>query len=404
MWKVKFTCILDKILYYSICLYALTFCFALPLHFDKAAIGLAIIRICLQTNNVQIRKKHLFFIGVFLIALLPSVFFNDVNSEYIFGLNEYRGRFLGPLILLLIILTIRFSKEQIKQFVLLACVSLFINDFFVIWQGILGDSRPAGMAGSYMFFGGVVLLLLPIVIIALLEQEILTNKVFRMISHIMVATTIVAAAYNGTRIVWIGLALIILFSLVVLVKSRKKCIIYLVAAGLVCGTLFMHNQVLSQRWNTITDSNFQSNAERVLMWQSAWHMFKDHPVFGVGIGNYEDQFQQKYKSEKSIEEGQVHPHNVFLSILTQSGILGGIAYLTMFSYLVYESYNAWYRKQNKYALMFFVLTIGYLINGLTDCVFGGPYLKQLNEFYWFLLGCYLILSDYVQIQACGRVK
>ena len=57
------------------------------------------------------------------------------------------------------------------------------------------------------------------------------------------------------------------------------------------------------------------------MWESAYEMFKDHPVFGVGIGQYASKYLNEYKSPEA-KEKQNHCHNNFLQMLAENGVAG----------------------------------------------------------------------------------
>lgn len=51
-------------------------------------------------------------------------------------------------------------------------------------------------------------------------------------------------------------------------------------------------------------------------------MFRDHPVLGVGLGQYKDNYQQKYILPQAKEPYLTHAHNNFLPMLAENGIIG----------------------------------------------------------------------------------
>ena len=58
------------------------------------------------------------------------------------------------------------------------------------------------------------------------------------------------------------------------------------------------------------------------MWQSSLNMFIEHPLFGVGVGNWHEQYTTNY--QPPIKTGDFyHPHNVPLDMLSESGVVGG---------------------------------------------------------------------------------
>jgi O-antigen ligase len=73
------------------------------------------------------------------------------------------------------------------------------------------------------------------------------------------------------------------------------------------------------------DSSF---AERKLYALTAWAMFLDHPVLGVGAGNYTvhfDRYADKvgFSARDYEQPGEVHyPHNLYLEIAAETGFVG----------------------------------------------------------------------------------
>jgi hypothetical protein len=64
-------------------------------------------------------------------------------------------------------------------------------------------------------------------------------------------------------------------------------------------------------------------------WRGATQMYTDHPVTGVGGGNFAS-FYTHYKSPSALES-VADPHNIVLSIITQYGPLGLLGMLAIFS-------------------------------------------------------------------------
>ena len=65
--------------------------------------------------------------------------------------------------------------------------------------------------------------------------------------------------------------------------------------------------------------------ERIAHWQAALNMAEAHPVFGVGLGNYE----VVYDDYRLInwKEPLGHAHNFYLNMLAEAGLAGALAYV-----------------------------------------------------------------------------
>jgi O-antigen ligase len=68
-----------------------------------------------------------------------------------------------------------------------------------------------------------------------------------------------------------------------------------------------------------------STAERLAHWIAGLHMFMDHPVLGVGVGNYPDAYSKYFITIFTTSLG--HAHNYYINIAAETGSIGLIAFL-----------------------------------------------------------------------------
>jgi O-antigen ligase len=62
---------------------------------------------------------------------------------------------------------------------------------------------------------------------------------------------------------------------------------------------------------------------RLKLWVSAWRMFLDHPLLGVGLDNFLYEYRSKYILPDAWQEPNLsHPHNIALDFLSRLGLLG----------------------------------------------------------------------------------
>src|SRR2546426_3005663 len=67
-----------------------------------------------------------------------------------------------------------------------------------------------------------------------------------------------------------------------------------------------------------------STAERLAHWLAGLHMFLDHPILGVGIGNYANAYPQYFITIFTDPLG--HAHNYYINIAAETGSIGLIAF------------------------------------------------------------------------------
>lgn len=396
--KIKIANVLDNIIFLCLVLYTLTFLLDIKINFLTTAAFFGLIKLIYIRPKIKIKTRFFYLVIFFIIAMFLSVIFNDVSVLQNSNLSAFRSRFLSPLIGILLIFLFDFTKKRILILLSGLSLSLLLNAIFVIYefsQGLSG--RLVGFASNYMLLCAMNILILPIIFSLALYKSSLSNKL-RLFFAITVLINIPAVILENTRIVWIALSIVYL--IIILVSFEKKRNAFaLVILIVMCATAFFYSSPQSiNRLNSITNISYQnqSNYERILMWQSATRMFIDHPIFGVGIGNYHEQYMNNYRSPYS-RENQWHPHNVPLAILSETGMVGGISFFLLFIYLYYNVIVTYKNNKDVSSFAYLMCLIAYSINCLTDSMFCGHNIKSPTTFFWLFTGFYLVLNKYVVI-------
>ncbi len=136
----------------------------------------------------------------------------------------------------------------------------------------------------------------------------------------------------------IALAIALLFILIVGIPAVRAVMRPLIVVGLgaIAASLagFIPSSIFTPLLNILgianisfTSPNTQdySTAERLAHWIAGLHMFFDHPILGVGIGNYPDAYPQYYVTIFVNSLG--HAHNYYINIAAEMGFIGLVVYL-----------------------------------------------------------------------------
>jgi O-antigen ligase len=75
----------------------------------------------------------------------------------------------------------------------------------------------------------------------------------------------------------------------------------------------------------VPNDNDYATAERLAHWISGLNMFLDHPLFGVGIGNYPAVYAHYFVTVFALPLG--HAHNYYINIAAETGVLGLATYI-----------------------------------------------------------------------------
>lgn len=111
-----------------------------------------------------------------------------------------------------------------------------------------------------------------------------------------------------------------------------------------------------------------SEERRVSMMKGAWHIFKDHPIVGTGLGTTVAVYAQ-YETEY---DGKIvdHIHNDHFELLAETGIAGGLCWVAFVAALVFYGMKNLSARQDTLVhgirLGALVACAGLLVHGLVD--------------------------------------
>ena len=157
----------------------------------------------------------------------------------------------------------------------------------------------------------------------------------------------------------IALAVALFFIVIVGFPNLRKLIALAVGAGLVVIELFFAGWIPTYvitpvlKYLGIIQISFispsaqdYSTAERLAHWIAGVRMFLDHPLTGVGIGNYPDAYSQYFVTIFVNSLG--HAHNYYINIAAEIGSIGLTAYLLFLMALFVAGGSAYSTISKKY--------------------------------------------------------
>ncbi|HET8647599.1 MAG TPA: O-antigen ligase family protein, partial [Vicinamibacteria bacterium] len=148
-------------------------------------------------------------------------------------------------------------------------------------------------------------------------------------------------------------------------------------------------QIVGEQHALRPDSSFE---KRRLLTQVAWRMFLEHPLTGVGAGNYTRRFDEvaervSFASRDYEEPGDAHyPHNLYLEVAAETGVLGLLLFggAIVLAFVALRRAEAVFREAGDrpaagLAVAFQIALAGYLVSSL---FLHGHFPRYL----WMLLG------------------
>ena len=201
--------------------------------------------------------------------------------------------------------------------------------------GEVFEPRLAGPLGDPNFFAQALLVLVPLALVMAAEARRPWARVAALAAAGLVTAAVVLTYSRGG-----ALALGCVLALSLLAGSARPKHLA-IGAGLIAAVALLLPSAFARRLETIAqvlpgqeevlrpDSSFE---QRKLLTHVAWLIFLDHPLLGVGAGNYtvhfDDYAQEVGSLSREYEElGERHyPHNLYLEIAAETGLVGLAAF------------------------------------------------------------------------------
>jgi len=84
------------------------------------------------------------------------------------------------------------------------------------------------------------------------------------------------------------------------------------------------------------DPAYAANQHRVFLWARSLEMFRDHPVAGIGWGNYQAVCPEYIDRVDPDFPFKFRAHSLYFNLLAETGVLGLLAVLILFGVLVWQ--------------------------------------------------------------------
>ena len=327
-----------------------------------------------------VRKSLCFMCMYLLLLLIPTIIMQGNLGE----IGHYAERML-PFFLLLFV-----TDESIDIWSVLwlaVSVGLFIICLATIPNLFLISGRLHGCFGGANSLGGILAVCMPLCYFGI--YKFTENKKLVVFSSLLLLTAFMLMVFTqsrGSALGWI--ASIVVFLVGIVVKhnwGRKKIFSYITIVVLLLLAFSFVNKDMGLNFDrTIAKDG------RVALLLAGGKMFVANPIMGVGVGNWMHQYDTIY-GVANIEKHMESPHNIFLQVLNEAGIVGlsGFLALLWFQYdSLLKSFCADLRSNTLKLQWPFAILLTYIVtivHGQVDYIF---FQRGYQMFYWLLWGVY----------------
>ena len=227
------------------------------------------------------------------------------------------------------------SRESIRIFVFALLALALANSIYASYQTAIDPAhvwhfeRPAaygyGRRGSGFFINPnnlaiLLAMILPVALaFAMVSRLKHLPKIFLGYACLVLVVGIGLTLSRGG---WIATAASMFLFFIALLRMRAfrtHAIIAMVTILCLGGFFISQSEMGKKRLKNAIQSGPQGNI-RIHIWETAWDMWSDHPVVGVGPGHFDVRYRE-YRSEL-MQARPIRAHNDYLNTLADLGVIG----------------------------------------------------------------------------------
>ena len=411
--------------------------------FSASVVALIILILILKKENILIFnevKKEIYFFSTFYLFLLISLIFSMSFKESFLPSFFYFRFFLFALgIFYLVKKYDFFQKILLYSICFTFMVVLFDSIFqFFFQKNIFGyPIKPYG--GKYIltsFFndekklGSYLIRLLPFLISLLYYYN------FKRVHYLYFALTGISIFYTSERVALFLFIILAIFYFLVI----KKKIQFILLGFLILSSLLTFNKEFRYQYFDHTlmqlgliETKWNKSYNNIIRYYSKEHedfsytalkIFQKNILTGSGIKtfylacnklkvdkNNKLNKEKLSKEKKSNKEKQfitlnrnndlkcsTHPHNIYLQILSDTGVFAFICVFLFFAYIIKKNINILQKKnKNNLDLCFYFLNVGILLNLFPLIPSGNFYNNWLSLILFYPFGLWLYINQKTKI-------
>lgn len=396
----------------------------------------------------EVRERlgpFIFPLVLFVVAAAISVFIAFAKRD---ALRAFREEVFDPLLYVLL----AFYCLRIRQDVTRLLLALFVAGFLIAVEGVAqytlfrhtlaldSDGRVHAIFGSANNIGLFFDYTLPIgLALVIVGRRAITSFLqrwgLRMLALAMLLPMLAVLYLSQSRGAWVAIAIAGVAIALLAVRNRKLAAIVGLALLAVCAiAAILFNRQIVDYFVTghVDTAGISTVTKRLYLWESAWRIIHQYPIFGVGLDNWLCYYSrntvcvipsihQHYwitivpgttiPTGLNEEPTLSHPHNIFLHVWVSIGIFGLVAFIALIALFfwlfarVLKTVRAKISGAQPDAEWMVIGTGAAMLAGLIQGQVDSAFLAQDMAFcFWMLVTALLLLRVLTETQWRGRVK
>ena len=373
-----------------------------PMNFLNVYSFIFIIYFYFNIKNIKSNiNTEVLYLTIFFLYLLINALVNNDEYTITATIKYLRFYFFCLCVFYLLNNSGKFYKQLIFIFFTVFIIVL-IDGFFQYLFGVnlLGfkqeiTHRVSGLFGNELILGSFISKYLAFVILLLLIKEKYKPFIFPILLFVLLLSFV-----SGERTAFATTVLISFFTICKLFNLKKVLLFISVTVTCIVAIVNLDGVVKNRMvLNTLENTKFLTawkNPKSLKIYtdqhnghfQSSYLMYKKgnfiEQLFGRGIKSFRNNCKKKEFCD-TINCCSTHPHNIFLQILSEIGLIGLFFYLYFMLYLFYNSFQLFIKNKEDIK---FIIIISIFCNYL-------PFLTSGNIFGTFMSTNFFLLVSFL---------
>jgi O-antigen ligase len=247
------------------------------------------------------------------------------------------------------------------------------EDVVVPWSG-----RITSFVSGFNSLAGYLNLVIPFAIGSAVLAKDRSLRFLGLVCACAAAVAMVLTQSRGGLLALAGILLIAVWFLVPRLTARIK----LIAGGLLACVLLL--PPLLNHFERLQGLDDPEATSRVYVWAVAAKFFLEHPLLGVGYGDF------RFLSPEFVPGavvGTLDAHNLYLQLLAETGVVGFLCFFVLLVFLISLALKSIGRQDRLSRIVAFGVLgaiAGTLIHGMVDFLFRVS--PQFGALFWIILG------------------
>tara|TARA_B100000787_G_scaffold163300_1_gene144830 strand:+ start:2709 stop:3845 length:1137 start_codon:yes stop_codon:yes gene_type:complete len=243
----------------------------------------------------------------------------------------------------------KYIKYYISSFLL--AISLSEIASYLVWFEIVEPFKQATVYNPTPFMSHIQYNPILAFAIYLVLHEIFFNNKLKKLELSLYSFFAVSMSFNmfitGGRaghVMFFSMIAILIFQYFYSQKIKAIVVIFIVSGGLFF-TAYQSSTIFNDRVNETVKSikYYDSNKNtslgiRIAMTQNSWEIILKNPIIGVGTGDFPSSYEKVNQKNTPMLPNSRNPHNMYILVLVQLGIVGLISFFSIFYFQIKQSF------------------------------------------------------------------